>query len=190
MSVRRGANGQSNPICVWSSPRKKEIADLCSELADASISCLIKSIVLEGLSFFGETVKSLAALGSFRDALYLGKLARFVQNLDAVPEPKHADFRAFLKMDSGEKQRLGRIFLSLLEQLSDVEKADLMAMAFIAYLDGTIDSEILRRLWDAISHAFPDVSATDYHWLARSCSGRLKFEEALLRRWSRDGTLP
>lgn len=129
---------------------------------------LITSIPIIGLAW-----KFSKASDDLRARLFTAKIYRFMTGLGEVPDAEKERMRAMLA-EREELQKIGEIVLLTLEQVNDLDKANMMGSLFRLYIDGQITGENLSRLTNAINLAFwSDLSEFIWGHCDSSCQTRL-----------------
>jgi len=88
--------------------------------------------------------------------LFADKLVEFLQALDQMTPEAREKFTEKMAESQEETQKVGETLLLVLEKITALDKAQILAYVFIAYTQGRIGSADFRRLADAIDQAFID----------------------------------
>jgi hypothetical protein len=124
-----------------------DLKDLIAEVADVGLESLMNSDLLGDVPVVGTLFKLIGVAGGVRDALFARKLIRFIET---VASGGYADRQRILEeldSDENKKRKAGEALLLYLDRMDDVDKATLLANAYMARL---------RR----------DISLTQFHALA------------------------
>jgi hypothetical protein len=94
----------------------------------------------------------LAKIGwSLPDRILFKKIDAF---LKSVPEDKREEFTRRVANEPGLSKKIGEHLILALDQMDDLEKAEIHGKVFVAYVAGSIQIETLRRLSAAINAGF------------------------------------
>ena len=135
---------------------KGKILELTAEGAEIALRQVVDNSVLSEVPIVGTMVKLYGIGSSIRDRLYTQKVRQFLVSLNDVPEEKRSQFREVIVSDKEESERLVQKILLVIESQSDIEKSELIANFFLAYLDGVIDGADFRRALDVTAAYFLD----------------------------------
>jgi hypothetical protein len=135
---------------------KGKILELIAENAEHPLKQAIDMSVLNDVPIVGSIVKLLEIGSSIRDKLYTEKVRKFLEAINEVTDEKRSKFRESVISGDENIERLVQKILLVIESQSDVEKSELIANFFLAYLDGTIDHADFRRALDVTSSYFLD----------------------------------
>jgi hypothetical protein len=136
------------------------VLDLAESLAEGQLDIMLADGPLKDVPFFGTLVKLWKAGPQIRDWIFARKLGRFLKPFATLPEKERKQFAQKFDEHPDERKRLGEHLMIVLDRLDDLDKPELLARAFLAYLRGSYDFETLRRLSLAIERCFhPDLLA-------------------------------
>ncbi|MGB3665694.1 MAG: hypothetical protein WA963_01920 [Bermanella sp.] len=135
---------------------KGKILELTAEGAEIALKQAVDSSVLSEVPIVGSIVKLYSIGSSIRDNLYTQKVRQFLVAINEIPEEKQLEFREAVISSSEESEKLVQKILLVIESQSDIEKSDLIANLFLAYLDGVIDGAGFRRSLDVTAAYFLD----------------------------------
>jgi len=135
---------------------KRRLLELTAEGAEIAFKQVIEDSVIKDIPIIG-TLAKLCGIGlSIRDRLYTDKIRLFLIAIDEIPEDKRLQFRDAVASGHEECERLVQKILLVIESQSDVEKSDIIANFFLAYLDGVIAQADFRRSLDVTANYFLD----------------------------------
>ena len=135
---------------------KGKVLELTAEGAEIALKQAVDNSVLSEVPIVGSIVKLFGIGASIRDRLYTEKVRQFLVAMNEVPEEKRLKFRKAVVAGHEESERLVQKILLVIESQSDVEKSELIANFFLAYLDGVMDNAEFRRALDVIAAYFLD----------------------------------
>jgi hypothetical protein len=116
----------------------------------AVITDPIGDFLLEAVPFLSTLAKSYKALIGIREYLFLRKLQRFLLPLREVAQQERAAFIAKIEQDKEFRDRVGMYMVMLFDRLDDIDKPQLVARAFKAFLRQEINLETFQRMATAI----------------------------------------
>jgi len=135
---------------------KKKAFELAAETTEIAIKQIVDESVLNDVPVVG-TILKLKGIGtSIHDNLYAEKIRQFLLCLSEIPEEKRLKFRDEIAMGKEKNQKLVQKLLLIIENQSDLEKTELVANFFIAYLDGEMSGSGFRRALDVTANYFLD----------------------------------
>ena len=126
------------------------------ENAEALLDTVTDNEVLKNIPIVGTCIKVVKSVGDVRDRLLAGKLVQFCQRLNEVSPEGREKMRKKMASNPDEAERIGSTLMIVLDKITALEKADIVAYVFIAYTLDVIDQADLRRFLDAIDQAFVD----------------------------------
>lgn len=132
------------------------ILEAALENVESVVDTLTKNELVREIPVVGTTVKLLRGARDIRDRLFAAKLLRFIQKLESVSPETRGRIRQKITNDSDEARKIGETAILVVERIAAPEKADLIAILFLAYIDEQIDVTEFRRLCLVIDHAFFD----------------------------------
>jgi hypothetical protein len=84
------------------------------------------------------------------------KMGSFIHELSHVPEEKLRQFKQEIDANPKLRDRVGASVLLLLDRADDMDKAPLLGRAFVAFIDGKVTEEQLKRMTAGIDRALMD----------------------------------
>ena len=130
------------------------VVGVATDLTELALDSLLDDGVLRDLPVLSSIIGLCRTGTRIRDLLFLKKVARFLLALEKVPQNDVADFKERLSADEQHRRRVSEHLLELLDRLDDVEKSDLVARAFEAYLKSRITYADFRQLAFGIDRCF------------------------------------
>ena len=127
-----------------------ETKDLMIDLGQLELGELLGEGVMKEIPYIKGVVAMFKIPLAIRDQLFLRKVAGF---LLACPRFTESEKAAFLKENLGHDKnarKLGDALVFILDRLDDMEKPELIAMVFAAFVRGKIGFDVFRRLATAI----------------------------------------
>jgi len=132
----------------------RPIVEAALESGEVVTDILMRGDALAEIPVIGTAIKICKAADAFRDRAFAIKLSKFVQHLEDITEEQKDKLKE--KMLSGEAQKVGETLFFVLEHVTDLDKPSLLSQIFLAYIDGVVTGEELRRLSRAVDMAFAD----------------------------------
>lgn len=133
-------------ISVLKSACSSEAKDLAVDWAEFGLDALLKEGVLKDAPMLGAVVKICAISKTIRDRLFVRKVWDFLR---ACPKFTEAEKEAFVREHLNEPkkaQRLGDAVVLILDKLDDLEKPEMLAKVFGAFVRRQISYDAFRRL--------------------------------------------
>jgi len=129
-------------------------AQITPDLVEVALDHILEDGVIKDIPI----VRMIAGLGkavaSIRDRALVKKLAKFLASLKSVSEEVRGRFKARMNEDDKFKRKVGEKLLLIIERLDDMGKPTLIALAFQAYMEESIDFETFQRIACAIDKSF------------------------------------
>ncbi|MES2321043.1 MAG: hypothetical protein V4633_02145 [Pseudomonadota bacterium] len=126
------------------------------ETAEVIVDVLSDGAIWADVPVVGTAVKLCRAADSVKQSLFAAKLARFLRALNATSENEKAAIRARVEKSPEEAGKVGEVLILVLEQVTDMEKATMLARLLLSYADNVISAADLRRASQAVNIAFID----------------------------------
>ena len=131
-----------------------ETKDLVVDLGEFELGALLDESVLQEIPVIKSVIACRKTWTAIHDQLFLRKVAGF---LAACPRFTDLEKEAFAREhlnDSKKAKNLGDAIVLILDRLDDLEKPELLAKFFVAFVRGKINLETFRRLAAAIDIGF------------------------------------
>ena len=142
----------------------KGAVDLLADLTEVAIDQMIDEDVLKDIPIVGSVLKLYNAGVGIKEYLFIRKLKKFFSQLQNVSEIDRAKFSEKVKGDERFRARVGENLLLVLERLDDMAKPQLVARAFVAFVEERITHDDFTRLSTAIDRAYlPDLTELKVH---------------------------
>jgi len=131
---------------------KSAIKDLSSNALEIALDGNLDNGILKDIPLFGSAIKVAELTMSIRDHFFLKKLSRFIYQLDALNETDKESIHHFSKSPDSEK--ISSKLIQVIDNVTDIEKADLIGKLFISFCSGKIDKSNFLRAVDTIHNYF------------------------------------
>jgi hypothetical protein len=126
------------------------------ESAEVIVDAVVNDEVLKEIPVVSIAISICKGIESIRNRVFAAKLQSFVFGLGQNHEVLAAKYRRKIEESPEDARHVGETLFMILERLSDLDKADLLAALFRAYIDNVITSEDLRRMAQAVDMSFMD----------------------------------
>jgi len=124
------------------------------ENGEALIDAAIDNEFLKAIPVVGTAAKLVKAAGDIRDRFFAAGLARFLQALNETTPEAREKIRQKAAASPDEAREIGETVLLVVEKITALDKAQILAYVFIAYTQGHIGPTDFLRLCDAIDQTF------------------------------------
>jgi len=133
---------------------EKHFLEAILENGEVIFDDLLKSDLIKDLPVLGTAVKFCKTGSNIRDYLFAAKIFKFITNLNSLSLDEKSKFNKKLADNPEEQKRVGEIVLLTIDKLSDLEKPEIIAKVFLAYIDEEITLGEFQRITEAIHLAF------------------------------------
>ncbi|MGV2990628.1 hypothetical protein ACE1OE_23710 [Vibrio sp. E150_011] len=131
---------------------KDAIKELSSNALDIALDANLDEGILKDIPIFGSVIKVAELTMSIRDYFFLKKLGRFIYQLDSLTETDKETIHQFSKSPDSEK--IASKVIQVIDNVTDIEKADLIGKLFASFCTGKIDRPNFLRSVDTIHNYF------------------------------------
>ncbi len=157
--------------------KERPLLEAVLENTEVIVDQFISNDLVKDIPLVGTALKSCKAVADIRDKLFLAKISRFLTELNSVrPEVKEV-LKGKMTNNPEEAKKVGEVVLLVLDKMSDLEKPEILAKVFLAYIYDQVTFDDLRRITEAVTQAFVD----DLRTLIDKDSIPDKSQEAYLR---------
>jgi hypothetical protein len=129
-------------------------AQVLTDLSEVGLDSLLNEGIVRDIPILSNIVELAKAGISIRDWLFARKVASFLCGLQKTSSEQREAFCQKLQQNSNLRKRLGETLILLLERLDNLDKPQLLAKAFEAYMKEEITLEMFQRIASAIDIAF------------------------------------
>jgi hypothetical protein len=123
---------------------------------EAAVDLATDNEAVKAVPVIGTAFKLLKGLDEVRSKALAAKLRSFLTAPELQSERIRAKLRSGIASSAEEAEKIGEGLFLVLERMLDLDKPRLLARVFVAFLDGDITAEDLRRLSQALDLAFVD----------------------------------
>jgi hypothetical protein len=131
-----------------------EAKDLAVDLGDLELDSLIDESVLKEVPFIKSIIACHKTWTTIRDQLFLRKIAKFLQSCPSFSEQERERFVQEHLNDSKKAKKTSDALVLILHRLDDLEKPEMIAKIFAAFVRGEIGFDLFRRLNTAVDIGF------------------------------------
>lgn len=136
--------------------RKHHFLEAFLEGSEAAIDLATDNEAIRAVPVIGTALRVLHGIDDVRSRAFAAKLRKFIDAPELHTEKTRAKLKDGIASSSDNAEKIGETLFLVLERMTDLEKPALLARVFAAYLDGVIDSALLRRAAHAMDAAFTD----------------------------------
>lgn len=120
--------------------------DLIKEAAEFSLDSVLDDGLLKNIPIVGVVTKLYSVAIGIQGYVFAKKLRKFIAQLSNVSHDERSNFIKQLEMDSKIREKTVDALLIYLDRIDDLEKAPLLANAFIGLVRNDYDFDTFRRL--------------------------------------------
>ena len=133
---------------------KENISEVVTMLADAGIATQVAGSILESVPMTSLFYSIAKLAKNVPEYLLAAKIKRFVDILESNFIDERQEFINDIKADPKEAKKVGRLLLFQLDKADSVDKAELIAIVFIHYLQKKITCDQLGHICFSINQTF------------------------------------
>ena len=124
------------------------------EAGEALLDTVTTSEFLAAMPLVGTATRLLTGAKDVRDRIFIAKIARFLACLDAVPDAEREKIRSRMAKSPREAMRVQETVLLVLDRSTSVDKGEVVAALFLAFVFGHCTAEDFRRFCCAVDLAY------------------------------------
>lgn len=143
----------------------------------------ISNDLVKDIPVFGTVLKLCKTFENISNRMFQAKFWRFYTKLDSVTPQEKEALKEKIKNNPEEVKKVTEVVVLILDKVSDLEKPEIIAMIFLAYVYNQITCDEFRRIAEAVILAFVD----DLKTLINENSIPCKSQEPYLRYLSSTG---
>jgi hypothetical protein len=122
--------------------------------AEAAADLFTENEAVKAIPVIGTAIKICHGLDDIRSKALAAKLSAFVSEPHLQTEASRAKIKNKLQGSPKETAETGEVLFLVLDRLIDLDKPQVLAKAYVAYLDDQMSSTELKRIAQAIDLAF------------------------------------
>lgn len=135
-------------------PRERHFLEATLENAEVVVDSMIENEVIASIPVIGTAIKICKGLDDIRSRAFAAKLERFVEHPHLSSQAAKVEIVRKIRAAPDESRRVGEVLFLVLDRFIDLDKPNVLATVFVAYLRSDISVEELQRLAQAIDIAF------------------------------------
>lgn len=135
---------------------KEKALELVLDGGEVALKQVVDNSLLKDIPVVGSIVKAYEIGASIRDRLYVEKLKKFLRCLNEIPAQKKEEMKGAIVSGERPMSTVSEKILLVIESQTDMEKSEMVANFFLAYLDGLLSESELRKAIDVTASAFLD----------------------------------
>jgi len=131
---------------------KGAIKDLSSNALEVALDSGLENGILKDIPIFGTAIKVAELTMSIRDHFFLQKLSKFIFQIENLSEKEKSAINDFSRSPDNEK--ISNKIIQVIDNVTDIEKAELIGKLFTSYCSGKINKSNFLRAVDTIHSYF------------------------------------
>lgn len=135
------------------SPSREALEDIIRKGID-TIEGWTENDVIQAIPVFGAIIRVYNGVIDFRDRLYLQKIARFLLETNKISDNERKMLTYKIADNPKEAEKAGEAILEILNQISQGEKASMLARVFRAYINENLDFEYFLLLAEMVERLY------------------------------------
>lgn len=132
---------------------KQLTAELGIDIAEPFTDSLLNDGIIKDMPVLGSALKIAYLCKSINDHFFVRKVERFIFCLRTIGQKKVYKFLKSLEHRKYRK-KVGEVIVLLLNRYDDLEKPEIMAEVFKAYIQGAVNFDQFYRLCSGVDKAF------------------------------------
>ncbi|PKH05963.1 hypothetical protein [Moritella sp. Urea-trap-13] len=133
---------------------KSAVKDLSANALEVALDNGLENGILKDIPVFGTAIKVAELTMSIRDHFFLQKLSKFIFKLESLSDKEKSAINDFSRSPDSEK--ISNKIIQVIDNVTDIEKAELISILFISYCSGEINKSNFLRSVDTIHNYFID----------------------------------
>ncbi|WP_415713412.1 hypothetical protein [Maridesulfovibrio sp.] len=154
-------SGKLYKVRMFMFNKNSEYYELAADVGDSVVDLFSDSEFIEKLPGFGLVYKIIKTGISIPDRLFINKLTKFIEQIENVSDSEKKEMLNRFEKD-GNRERIGTTLMLVLNNVTELIKAEILARIFIKYLQNEISEDEFFRL----SHATDKCYVNDLSRLA------------------------
>lgn len=154
-----------------------QVIDTSVEIFEAIGDQFFEDSLFKDIPILGTAVNAAKLGKTITDRIFLKKVTNFLVSLSNIKEKERQKFYSKLETDQKLRDKTGEVLVLILDRFDDLEKPEILAKIFMAYIKDLVNFHQFRQLASAIDLAYIE----DLKQLIRSSTDTQDFKEGLLR---------
>ena len=130
--------------------------ELGGEITELTIDQFIDNDLLKEIPFFSIFYKSLKTVQGLREALFAMKVYKFITEFGRIKQKEKEKLLNKITSDKREKIKVGQTLIMILEKIDDLDKMQIIANLFAAYIKLEITKSEFIQLCSIVQNAYLD----------------------------------
>lgn len=130
-----------------------EIKNITEDYCELGLDAMLDEGVLKDIPVFGTLTKLYSVGTTIHGKILEKKILKFFYELDQISFQKRIDFVAEIQNNPKQEKKVGEHLLILLERIDDMNKPQLLAKIFAAFIEEKIDFEMFVRLASTVDRS-------------------------------------
>ncbi|AIM60332.1 hypothetical protein IX49_07265 [Cellulophaga lytica] len=130
--------------------------EFSGEIVELTIDQFIDNGLLKDIPFFSVFYKSLKTVQGIRDALFAMKIYKFIKEFNEIKNNEKNNFIVKISSNTKERIKVGQTLIMILEKIDELEKTQMIAKVFAAYLKEEINRSEFSQICSIIEKSFID----------------------------------
>jgi hypothetical protein len=130
--------------------------ELSGEMVELTIDQFIDNDILKEIPFFSVFYKSFKTIQGLREALFAMKIYKFIKEFEQIKLNEKEGFIEKITADKKERIKVGQTLIMILDKIDELEKTQMIAEIFTAYLKAEITKSEFCQLCSIIEKSFID----------------------------------
>lgn len=130
--------------------KNSDLKSIAGDFGEIAIDSLLEDGVLKDIPVIGALQGIYSASRSVSNYLFSKKLIKFISALSELTSQERADVIKKLESNDGYFKKVGETLVLLIERMDDMQKPEMLAIAFRSLAKNKIDIDQFKRLTHAI----------------------------------------
>lgn len=135
-------------------PLRENLLEAAIEGGDSAIGHLLDQASLGDIPFIGLAVRACRLVDGLHERAFAAKLTKFLLTARKIPIDEWNTTKYSIAASRDERKRVAETLMMVLDRLTDLEKPEILAWMFIAYLEKLIAVDELLRYWHIIAESY------------------------------------
>jgi hypothetical protein len=133
-----------------------KLIEAALENIEAVTDTLTDNELLKNIPVVGTALKLIGAASDIRDRLFAAKLLTFLRAIESFDESARQRIRDRITDDPNEARRVGETLIMVIDKVTSVHKAHIIAILFVAYSHGRLSERLFRECTQIVESVFID----------------------------------
>lgn len=128
--------------------------ELSSDIAELSIDSFIDDEIIKEIPIFSFLYKGSKLIYGIRDALFAIKIYRFLKEFNSIQDIEKNKLILKVNKSKKEKIKIGQTLLMILDKIDDLNKTEIIANLFLAYIKTKINHSEFVHLSSIVQNCY------------------------------------